>query len=160
MTKKIQLVLLGVCLLIGSTSCVPRFKDLRITNIEKPNLTALMDTQGDFAINIEIQNPEHRELTITSLSVQLLNNKNNILATISLKEPLTLLKNTRQYYKIPLDLNLEDPIGCFLAYNNVRKGTDTFKLEGTAKVKSGWFSKTVKIDRSIGKEINQLIQFK
>lgn len=160
MIKTLRFLILGLCILTGFTSCVSSFKDLRITGIEKPNLTKLMDTQGDLALNMEIQNPGPRDLTIKTLELQVLNNKKNILVSINLKEAVTILKAQTQYYRIPLDLNIQDPIGCFLTYNNVRKGNDTFLIEGSAKVKSGWLSKTIKFNRSIGKEINQLIQFK
>jgi hypothetical protein len=119
-----------------------------------------MDPQGDLELNIEIKNSGCRDFSIKTLELHAMNKKGNTLVTVNLKNPLTILKNHTQYYRIPIDLTIDDPLGCYFTYNNVRKGNDTIEIEGFAKVKYGWITKTIPIKRSLGKEINQLIQFK
>lgn len=160
MIKIIRQVILGGYILLGFSSCVPNFNDIHITNVEKPSLAKLMDTQGDLELNLEIQNSEARDFTIQALELRALNQKGNILVTVHLKNALIILKKAKQYYRVPVDLTIDDPLGCFFAYNSVRKGNEVILIEGSAKVKYGWFTKTISINRNLGTEINQLIQFK
>ena len=150
-------------LLMGSlltfTGCMPKYQNIKITAVSLPNIAQLMNPQGEVQLDIEIDNPENNSWTINELEINALNTKGSLLAKVILSQPLRIEKHSKQYYKVPLTIDIDDPLGAFIAVNSVRKGKDSLNVQGFAKVKSGLFVKKINFDKQLKKELAQLFQF-
>lgn len=158
MTKKNILFALGLGLLFSLFSCASDYDEIKITNIQKISLSTLMNAKDQLDLHIEVDNAEKKTVVIRALELKATNQKGHALATVKLIEPVLILKQQKQYYRFALEMNVDDPLAGFLAYNQLRKGQQNIRVEGFLKVKSGLFSRTIKINQDVGKETFNLFQ--
>ncbi len=141
MRKSLLLGFLSLMLI----SCT-NYKNVSVVDVRVDNISFQSTSQIFLTLGVKVDNPTGKKLTIDQGILNVFRDEHN-LATLTVNDSITIAPKSNEYNKLEVHVEVKDLIA--LANLNVKdsKALEQFDVEGYLKVKSGLFSKRLKIDR-------------
>ncbi len=141
MKKSLLLGFLSLMLI----SCT-NYKNISIVDIRPDNVSFLNTSQVLLTLGVKVDNPTGKKLTLDQGILEVFRDGQN-LATLTVNDSITIAPKSNEYNKLEVLVEVKDLIALVNLDMNDRNTLEQFDVEGYLKVKSGLFSKRLKIDR-------------
>jgi len=148
--KKIALF---VALIFITVACT-NYKDISIEDVRYGSLSAQSTSKIILTLDVKINNPTKKKLTITDGTLELFQQNRN-LASLSVGSPTVIAPKSNEYNQLVLNITLKD----FMAFLGINPNNpdllEQFDVEGFLKVKAGAVGKKINIQRTNFKNLHQ-----
>lgn len=160
MQKKIHYIrsFVVVVLSIILTSCAPYYNDISVKNVNGFRLKGIKSKVVDFSFNVEIDNPNTRKISVTSIEFKTwLNNRE--FGDFALVESVKLIPCSRETYTVHATVKLNSMADVLRLGSMAGLETlaDKMEVEGMVKGKSFPVRKTIKIPRQPMSKLSSLL---
>ena len=148
--RKTALFVALICITVACTN----YDDIRVEDVRYGNLSAQSTSKIILTLDVKINNPTKKKLTITDGTLELFQQNRN-LATLSVSNPMVIAPKSSEYKQLVLDVTVKDFMALLGIKLNSNDLLEQFDVEGFLKVKAGAAGKKLNIPRTNFKNLLQ-----
>ena len=146
-------IALFVALIFITVACT-NYDDIRVEDVRYGGLSAQSTSKIILTLDVKINNPTKKKLTITDGTLELFQQDRN-LATLSVSNPMVIAPKSNEYNQLVLNVTVKDFMALLGIKLNSNDFLEQFDVEGFLKVKAGAAGKKLNIPRT---NFNNLLQ--
>lgn len=146
MQKALRITIFFIIVILSASGCT-KVNDIDVRGVKDVKLRGLKQNVVLLSMNLEVDNPNTRKITITHVNFKSWLNQRE-LGTLEISQKIVLLPCSRGSYPVDVEIKLRTVADALrLMSGSIEELLDKIEVEGYIKGKTFPFRKTVKIER-------------